>query len=44
MTRDGVLAATPEVMGPALIYLARQTAETMTGQWRNTTDYGVNWP
>ncbi|HEY3697115.1 SDR family oxidoreductase [Phenylobacterium sp.] len=35
---------TPEQFAPPVLYLARQTAETMTGQWRNTTDYGVNWP
>jgi NAD(P)-dependent dehydrogenase (short-subunit alcohol dehydrogenase family) len=32
--------ATPEVMGPALIYLAQQTAETMTGQILNTDQFG----
>jgi NAD(P)-dependent dehydrogenase (short-subunit alcohol dehydrogenase family) len=35
---------TPEQFAPPLLHLARQTASTMTGQWRNTTDYGVAWP
>jgi hypothetical protein len=33
-----------EQFAPPLLHLARQTAETMTGQWRNTTDYGTAWP
>lgn len=35
---------TPEQFAPPLIYLAQQTPETMTGQWRNTTDFGDSWP
>lgn len=35
---------TPEQFAPPLIYLAQQTPDAMTGQWRNTTDFGVNWP
>ena len=35
---------TVEQFAPPLLHLARQTAETMTGQWRNTADYGVAWP
>jgi NAD(P)-dependent dehydrogenase (short-subunit alcohol dehydrogenase family) len=35
---------TIEQFAPPLLHLARQTAETTTGQWRNTTDYGVAWP
>jgi NAD(P)-dependent dehydrogenase (short-subunit alcohol dehydrogenase family) len=35
---------TPEQFAPPLLYLARQTAETMTGQFRNTTDWNVSWP
>jgi NAD(P)-dependent dehydrogenase (short-subunit alcohol dehydrogenase family) len=36
--------ATPEVMGPALIYLAQQTAETMTGQIVHTDTFRKTWP
>jgi NAD(P)-dependent dehydrogenase (short-subunit alcohol dehydrogenase family) len=33
-----------EQFAPPLLHLARQTAQTMTGQWRNTTDFGTAWP
>jgi 3-oxoacyl-[acyl-carrier protein] reductase len=36
--------ATPEVMGPALLYLAQQTAETLTGQILHTDEFGKSWP
>jgi NAD(P)-dependent dehydrogenase (short-subunit alcohol dehydrogenase family) len=35
--------ATPEVLGPALICLARQTAATRTGQSLHTDEYGKSW-
>ena len=35
---------TPEAMGPALLYLARQTADTFTGQIVSTDDFGASWP
>jgi 3-oxoacyl-[acyl-carrier protein] reductase len=35
--------ATPQVLGPALICLARQTAETRTGQSLHTDEYGKSW-
>lgn len=35
---------TPEAMGPALLYLARQTGETFSGQVVSTDEFGVNWP
>jgi NAD(P)-dependent dehydrogenase (short-subunit alcohol dehydrogenase family) len=35
--------ATPEVLGPALLYLAAQTAATMTGQILHTDDFGRSW-
>jgi NAD(P)-dependent dehydrogenase (short-subunit alcohol dehydrogenase family) len=35
---------TPEVMGPALLYLAQQTAETLTGQILHTDEYRKTWP
>jgi NAD(P)-dependent dehydrogenase (short-subunit alcohol dehydrogenase family) len=35
--------ATPEVLGPALLHLAVQTAETMTGQILHTDDFGKSW-
>jgi hypothetical protein len=31
-------------MGPALIYLAQQTAETMTGQIVHTDLFRKSWP
>jgi NAD(P)-dependent dehydrogenase (short-subunit alcohol dehydrogenase family) len=33
-----------EQFAPPLLHLARQTAQTMTGAWLNTTDYGTSWP
>lgn len=35
--------ATPELLGPALICLAQQTAETRTGQSLHTDEYGKSW-
>jgi 2-deoxy-D-gluconate 3-dehydrogenase len=35
--------ATPEVLGPALLHLAAQTAETMTGQILHTDEFGKSW-
>jgi NAD(P)-dependent dehydrogenase (short-subunit alcohol dehydrogenase family) len=35
---------TAEVMGPALLYLARQTAETLTGQILHTDEFRKSWP
>lgn len=35
---------TPEAMGPALLYLASQTGETLSGQILSTDDFGVSWP
>jgi NAD(P)-dependent dehydrogenase (short-subunit alcohol dehydrogenase family) len=37
-------AATPEYLGPPLIYLAQQTAETLTGQILRTPEFGKTWP
>ncbi len=34
----------PEVMGPALVYLAGQTAQTMTGQIVHTDEFRKSWP
>ena len=36
--------ATPEVLGPALVYLAAQTAEGLTGQWLHTDEFQKTWP
>lgn len=36
--------ATPEVLGPALLYLADQTAETLTGQVLHTDEFRKSWP
>ena len=35
---------TPEVLGPALVCLAQQTAETLTGQVLHTDDFQKAWP
>lgn len=35
---------TPEVLGPALIYLAQQNADTLTGQILHTDDFRKSWP
>ena len=35
---------TPEVLGPALLYLAQQTAETLTGQILHTDEFRKSWP
>jgi NAD(P)-dependent dehydrogenase (short-subunit alcohol dehydrogenase family) len=35
---------TPEVLGPALLCLAQQTAETLTGQILHTDEYPKVWP
>jgi NAD(P)-dependent dehydrogenase (short-subunit alcohol dehydrogenase family) len=36
--------ATPEVLGPALIYLAQQNAETLTGEILHTDEFQKTWP
>jgi 2-deoxy-D-gluconate 3-dehydrogenase len=36
--------ATPEVLGPALVALAQQTADTLTGQILHTDDHPTTWP
>ena len=36
--------ATPEVLGPAIVALARQTAQTMTGKIVHTSEHGTSWP
>jgi hypothetical protein len=33
-----------EYLGPPLVYLARQTAETLTGQTLRTNEFGKSWP
>jgi 3-oxoacyl-[acyl-carrier protein] reductase len=35
--------ATPEVLGPALLCLARQTADSLTGQNLHTDEYRKSW-
>jgi NAD(P)-dependent dehydrogenase (short-subunit alcohol dehydrogenase family) len=35
---------TPEVLGPALLHLAGQTADTLTGQILHTDDFERTWP
>jgi len=34
----------PETLGPALLCLAQQTAETLTGQVLHTDDFQKDWP
>lgn len=36
--------ATPEIMGPALIFLAQQTGESFSGNILSTDEYGISWP
>jgi NAD(P)-dependent dehydrogenase (short-subunit alcohol dehydrogenase family) len=36
--------ATPEVLGPALLCLAQQTADTLTGQILHTDEFQKSWP
>ncbi len=36
--------ATPEALGPALVCLAQQTAETLTGQILHTDEFQKSWP
>ncbi len=36
--------ATPEVLGPALVYLAKQNAETLTGEILHTDEFRKSWP
>jgi 3-oxoacyl-[acyl-carrier protein] reductase len=35
---------TPELLGPPLLYLAQQTAETLTGQVLHTDEFEQTWP
>lgn len=35
--------ATPEVLGPPIVYLARQSAATLTGQILHTNTFGTSW-
>jgi NAD(P)-dependent dehydrogenase (short-subunit alcohol dehydrogenase family) len=35
---------TPEVLGPALLYLAQQNAETLTGKILHTDEFRKSWP
>jgi NAD(P)-dependent dehydrogenase (short-subunit alcohol dehydrogenase family) len=35
--------ATPEVLGPPLVYLAAQTAQSLTGQWLHSDEFGKSW-
>jgi dehydrogenase/reductase SDR family member 4 len=34
---------TPEAMGPSILYLVQQTAQTLTGQILKTDDFGTLW-
>jgi len=40
----GAKEATPEVLGPAMLHLAKQTASGITGQVLYTDDFGKTWP
>jgi NAD(P)-dependent dehydrogenase (short-subunit alcohol dehydrogenase family) len=35
---------TPQALGPALLYLAEQTADGLTGQILHTDEFGDTWP
>jgi enoyl-[acyl-carrier-protein] reductase (NADH) len=39
-----VKPCTPEAVGPALLYLAGQTAEGITGEVLHTDEFGKSWP
>ena len=39
-----ILPATVEVLGPPLLYLAKQTAQTCTGRYVQTPEWGKSWP
>lgn len=43
-TRGTHKPCTPEIMGPALIYLAQQTADTLTGQNLHTDKFQKSRP
>jgi NAD(P)-dependent dehydrogenase (short-subunit alcohol dehydrogenase family) len=43
-TSSAYKPATPEVLGPALVALAQQTADTLTGQILHTDDHPTTWP
>jgi NAD(P)-dependent dehydrogenase (short-subunit alcohol dehydrogenase family) len=43
-TSKAYKAATPEVLGPALLALAQQTADTLTGRILHTDDFPATWP
>ena len=36
--------ATPEVMGPPIVYLAAQTGDTLTGRILHHNEFGKSWP
>ncbi len=38
------LPATPDVLGPALLYLAKQSAQTFSGRIVITDEFGDTWP
>jgi len=39
-----ILPATVDVLGPPLLYLAKQTANTFTGRYVMTPEWGKTWP
>jgi NAD(P)-dependent dehydrogenase (short-subunit alcohol dehydrogenase family) len=43
-TRGMVKPCTPEAVGPAMLYLAQQTAEGITGQILHTDEFRKSWP
>jgi 2-deoxy-D-gluconate 3-dehydrogenase len=43
-TSSAYKPATPEVLGPALLALAHQTADTLTGRILHTDEYRLTWP
>jgi len=42
--KAGAKLPLPETVGPALVFLAHQTAQTLTGQILHTDDFGKTWP
>jgi NAD(P)-dependent dehydrogenase (short-subunit alcohol dehydrogenase family) len=42
--KAGAKLPLPEIVGPALVFLAQQTAQTLTGQILHTDNFGKTWP
>ncbi len=43
-TVTSILPVTVDVLGPPVVYLAKQTAKTCTGRYLQTPEWGKTWP